>query len=118
MVTFESVRALALSFEDTEELPHFEITSFRVKKKIFVTMNSAKQHVTIRLSEVDQSIFCEYNPGVVYRVASAWAKYGWTHVDLQRVEEDLLKHLITLSFCEVAPKKLAERYREQLENEA
>lgn len=32
MVTFETVRKMALSYPETTEEPHFEKTSFRVKK--------------------------------------------------------------------------------------
>jgi predicted DNA-binding protein (MmcQ/YjbR family) len=110
MVTFDKAREIALSFEEAEELPHFEITSFRVKKKIFMTMNTEKNHVTIRLSPVDQSIYCEYNAEIVYKVAGGWSKYGWTHIHLGLVEEELLKDAITLSYCLAAPKKLAARY--------
>jgi predicted DNA-binding protein (MmcQ/YjbR family) len=114
MVTATTLREIALSFEATEEQPHFEITSFRVKKKIFVTLNLNLQHITIRLSAADQAMFCEYNPAVVYPVNSAWGKHGWTHVSLERVDEELLRALITLSYCQVAPKKLAEKYQQDL----
>jgi hypothetical protein len=115
MVSLETARDIALSFDATEELPHFEITSFRVKNKIFMTMNADKNHITIRLSPVDQSIFCEYDPRIVYRVPNAWGKYGWTHVNLELVEEELLRDAITLSYILTAPKKLAAKY--QLETE-
>ena len=34
MVTITTFREMALSFPDTEELPHFNIPSFRVKKTV------------------------------------------------------------------------------------
>ncbi len=111
MVIPTIVREITLSFEAAEEQPHFEITSFRVKKKIFVTMNLDRQHITIRLSAADQAMFSEYNSAVVYPVNSAWGKHGWTHVSLELVDEELLRALITLSYCQVAPKKLAEKYQ-------
>lgn len=42
MVTIDSFRKLALSFPEATEEPHFEKTSFRVKKKIFATFDEAK----------------------------------------------------------------------------
>lgn len=115
MVTLETAREIALAFENTEEAPHFEITSFRVKNKIFMTMNAGMQHVTIRLSKIDQSIYCEYNPEIVYAVPNAWGKHGWTHINLLKVEEELLRDAIRLSYCMVAPKKLAAKYQVDLE---
>ena len=110
MVSLDKVREIAMAFEAAEEAPHFEITSFRVKKKIFVTMNASLQHITIRLSAVDQSVFCEYNPAIIYPVPNKWGKLGWTHVNLLTVEEELLQEVIRLSYCIVAPRKLAEKY--------
>jgi len=42
MVTIDSFRKLDLSFPEATEEPHFEKTSFRVKKKIFATFDEAK----------------------------------------------------------------------------
>jgi hypothetical protein len=110
MATLDTVREIALSFEAAEELPHFEITSFRVKKKIFVTMNAEMQHITIRLTEVDQSIYCQYNSEIVYPVPNKWGKLGWTHVNLPLVDAEMLRELIRLSYCIAAPRKLADKY--------
>jgi predicted DNA-binding protein (MmcQ/YjbR family) len=46
MLSIKKFRQIALSFPGTEELPHFEKTSFRVKKKIFATLDEMhqKQH--------------------------------------------------------------------------
>ena len=43
MANNEHFKKLALSFPGTEESPHFEKTSFRVKKKIWATLDEAKQ---------------------------------------------------------------------------
>jgi predicted DNA-binding protein (MmcQ/YjbR family) len=109
-IPFEKAREIALSFDEVMEEPHFEITSFRVKKKIFMTMNTAQSHVTIRLSKVDQSIFCGYDARIIYPVASKWGDHGWTHINLLLVEGELLRDAITLSYCLAAPKKLAQKY--------
>ena len=110
MVSITAARVIALSFLGAEEQPHFEMTSFRVKKKIFVTLNAERLHITLRLSAMDQSMFCEYHPSIVYPVSSAWGKHGWTHVNLELVSEELLTALITLSYCLVAPQKMAAQY--------
>jgi hypothetical protein len=43
MVSLNDFKKLALSFEETQELPHFEKTSFRVNKKIFATLDLKKK---------------------------------------------------------------------------
>jgi len=38
MVSTATFRKMALSFPDAEELPHFHLASFRIKKNIFHAM--------------------------------------------------------------------------------
>jgi hypothetical protein len=42
MITESFFRELALSFPEATEAPHFEKTSFRVKNKIFATLDLKK----------------------------------------------------------------------------
>ena len=48
---------------------------------------------------------------MIYPVPNAWAKYGWTHVNLAKVRKEMLKDILTVAYCTVAPKKLADKYR-------
>ena len=66
MVTLDSARKLALSFPEAVEMPHFEKASFRVKKKIFATLDAKKNRCVVKLSAVDQSVFCNYDSSVIY----------------------------------------------------
>ena len=104
MVGIESFRQLALSFPGTVELPHFEKTSFRVKKKIFATLDIEKQLACIKLSETDQSVFCVFDKTVVYPVPNKWGLQGWTFVDLKKVGEDMLTDALTTAYQEIAVK--------------
>jgi predicted DNA-binding protein (MmcQ/YjbR family) len=47
MVTIDTLRKIALSLPETTEEPHFEKTSFRVKKKIFATYDALKNRACI-----------------------------------------------------------------------
>lgn len=98
MVTYADVRKLALSFENAEELPHFERTSFRVKKKIFATMSEKENRVCAMLSPVDQSAFCAYDKTAVYPVPNAWGKKGATYIDLKKVKKSVLKDALTTAY--------------------
>jgi predicted DNA-binding protein (MmcQ/YjbR family) len=107
MVSIDTVRALALSFPETTEEPHFEKTSFRVNKKIFATYDVKKQRVCIKLSEIDQDVFSSADNTVIFPVDNKWGKQGWTFVELNMVHPDLFTDALTTSYCEVAPLKLA-----------
>jgi hypothetical protein len=76
MVAIETFKTLALSFPEVVELPHFDLTSFRIKKKIFATLSFEKQRVMLKLSLVDQSVFCSFDKEIIYPVPGAWAKPG------------------------------------------
>ncbi len=51
-MTTETFKQLALAFKDVEELPHFELTSFRVKKKIFATLDERNSRACLMLSVI------------------------------------------------------------------
>ena len=106
MVTVEKLRKLALSFPETTEEPHFEKTSFRVKKKIFATYDDKLKRVTVKLSEIDQDIFSSADKSAIYPVKNKWGKQGWTIIELEMVSWELFVEVLTTAFCEVAPEKL------------
>ena len=111
MIKIETFRKLALEFDEVIELPHFEKTSFRVKKKIFATLHIERRQAVVKLSEIDQSVFCAYNAEIIYPVKGGWGKKGWTIVELHTVPKEMCADLLTTAYCQVAPKKLADKYR-------
>lgn len=112
MVTAESVRKIALGFEEVQEMPHFEKTSFRIKNKIIATMGREGTNVVVFLSEVDQSVFTDYDSSVFYPVPGYWGRKGATIIVLKKVRKDMLTDALTISYCRKAPRKLAEKYRQ------
>ena len=111
MISLKHFRELALSFAEVTEQPHFEKASFRVKKKIFVTLDEAKNIACVKLSETDQSVYCLIDKTLIWPVPNKWGKQGWTLIDLRKIKKDLLKDALTSAYCSVAPTALAELYR-------
>ena len=111
MPTINELRALALSFPEATEEPHFEKTSFRIKKKIFVSYDAKLNRACIKLSEIDQDVFGASNSKIVYAVPNKWGKQGWTFIQLGDVHPHLFADAITTAYCEVAPPKLANLVR-------
>ena len=111
MVSPADFTKLALSFDESSELPHFEKTSFRVNKKIFATLDLASHKVALKFSEIEQSVFVAYDKTIIYPVPGAWGKKGYTYIELKKIRKDLLKDALSVSYCNVAPKKLAEKYK-------
>lgn len=107
MVSYATVRTLALSFPGTEEYPHFHLRAFRVKKKIFATLDEHMKRVMVKLSAEDQSVFCTYNKTIIYPVPGGWGQKGSTYIELKKISRSMLKDALETAFCHVAPSKPA-----------
>lgn len=108
MVTIAEFRKLALSFPEATEQPHFEKTSFRIRKKIFATLDEKENRATLKLNEIDQDVFTKVASEAVSPVPNKWGKQGWTFVHLAKVRSEILADALTTAYCEVAPKRLSE----------
>jgi predicted DNA-binding protein (MmcQ/YjbR family) len=102
MVSIKHFKELALSFPQTVEQPHFEKTSFRFRKKIFATLSEEKSLAVVKLSAIDQSVFCSFDKAIIYPVDNKWGKQGWTVINLKKVRKDMLKDALTTAYKEVA----------------
>jgi predicted DNA-binding protein (MmcQ/YjbR family) len=105
MVNIESFKTLALSFPGVIEHAHFEKTSFRVNKKIFATLSEDKRLVCLKLSEIDQSVFCAFDKSIIYPVNNKWGKQGWTFIDLKKIRKDMLADALATAYQEVQKQK-------------
>lgn len=110
MVTIEQAREAALSLPETEEKLHFHLAGFWVKKKIFATIHADKNYVMIKLSAVDQSVFCSYNKEVIFPVPGGWGKHGATFINLKKVRKSMFLDALTTAWKTVAHAKLVEKY--------
>lgn len=111
MITTKEARQFALSFEEAVEEPHFEKASFRVRKKIFATLNEALNQMVVKFTQEEQVAFGAYNPLAIYPVAGGWGKQGYTVIELTKVRKDMFRDAVTTSYCHVAPTKLSAKYR-------
>ncbi|OJX83253.1 MAG: hypothetical protein BGP01_08210 [Paludibacter sp. 47-17] len=111
MVSIDTFRELALSFPEATEEPHFEKTSFRVKRKIFATYDEVKKRACIKLSEIDQDVFSSADKTNIFPVDNKWGKQGWTLIEMKKVRKELFVDALTTAYCEVAPQKLAAKIR-------
>lgn len=106
MITPDSFRALALSFEEVVETPNVNKNSFKVDDKIFITVDNANLKAVFRLSPKDQSKFSDLDPSAIYPAQAGWGKQGWTIFELSFIESKENKTSLPerLSATEVATK--------------
>src|SRR6476620_1359711 len=98
MITTKSFREMALAFNDVSEEPHFEKQSFRVKKKIFATLDEKNQKATLKLPAIEQSVFCTFKNSVIYPANGAWGKQGWTIFELQTIRKTMLQDALKIAY--------------------
>ena len=106
MVSCSSFQTMALSFPESMELPHFEKKSYRVRNKIFATLDIPANKAMVKLSLIEQSVFCAIDPSVIYPVPGGWGKHGATYIELKRVTASVLRDALKHAFANVAPATL------------
>src|SRR3954471_22033595 len=107
MPTFEDVRAIALSLPETEEIVTWEVDiTFRVRKKIFAMGGEGSDHVSIKATPARQAELIDLDPET-FRPAAYVGRYGWLTADLTRIDDELLRSLVTEAWRLTAPKRLA-----------
>ncbi len=110
MISAENFRDFALSLPETTEAPHFEITSFTLKKKVFATLNAPQHRATLRFSPELQDVFSAISKGTIYPVPNKWGHFGWTHINLETAEWELCQDALRTAWWEVAPKAVRAKY--------
>lgn len=109
MVDLPTFRKWALALPDAVEAAHFDVPSFRIRKKIFATMRIRENRACIKLSLEDQSVYCAYDKNIFFPVNGYWGKQGFTFVDLGKVRKDMFKDALTAAYHEVAAPKKAKK---------
>ena len=110
MITIEQARKMALAFPETEEKSHFHLAAFWVKNKIFATIHADKNYVMVKLSPIDQSVFCSFNKEVIFPVPGGWGKHGATFINLKKVKKSMFLDALDTAWKTTAPPKLVEKY--------
>jgi predicted DNA-binding protein (MmcQ/YjbR family) len=87
MVTTDTCRTMAMALPGAAAAPHFDKESFKVNGKIFATLNVAESRACVKLSPIDQSVFCQYDKEVMWPVPNKWGTYGWTLINLKKVKK-------------------------------
>jgi hypothetical protein len=110
MVTIDDARKAVLSLPEVEEKSHFEKPDFRVKNKIFAVIHADKNYMMVKLSAIDQDVFCSYNKEVIFPVPGGWGRQGATFVNLKKVRKAMFIDALTTAWKTVAPAKMCEKY--------
>ncbi len=106
MVNAETFKKIALSFDGTEQHPHFERTAFKVTgRRIFATLHEQHETANIVLSKEDQSVYCSFDESAVYPVPNKWGLQGWTTFELTKVPAELVSDALYTAYKTVLESK-------------
>lgn len=101
--------ALAISLPEVTIEPHFEKASFRVKKKIFATLNEKENRATLKFTLEEQEMFCKINPEAIFPVPNKWGKMGWTHLRHELLSSEIVEELLKVAYSNIAPQNLKDK---------
>jgi hypothetical protein len=110
MVTLSEARKSALALPEVEEKSHFNQPDFRVKGKIFAVLHAERNEIMVKLSAIDQSVFCSFDKAVIYPVPGGWGKRGAAFVNLKKVKKRMFLDALTTAWKTTAPPKLVKKY--------
>ncbi len=88
---------------------------FRVGGKIFATLgHPAKGWGMVKLTPEQQHYYSKENPDAFVPVNGAWGRRGATSVNFKTVGKKTLQRAISAAWRNTAPKRLAERFPEDI----
>jgi hypothetical protein len=102
-VRLATVRRLALALPESAEAPHHDMTSFRVRGKIFATVPPEADRVHVFLDPEEVPAYCAEFPGAVEELW--WGKkLSGCRIVLARASTPVVRELLTESWRRRAPK--------------
>lgn len=108
MATIEDVRRIALALPGAQELQDHGGNWFNVGKKTFVLFGFPSARWIFKLPKPRQELLFEARPDVFqpFRMGAML----WSYVDVDALEADEIKSLVTDCWSEVAPRKVVKAY--------
>jgi hypothetical protein len=109
--TVSDVRDLALALPEATESPHFDMTSFRVRKKIFATVPPEERHAHIFVDE-SEARACAAEDSAAFEVLQWGERVSGVRVRLAAVSRPRLEELLIDAWRRKAPKRVIAAYDE------
>ncbi|MCJ2114353.1 MmcQ/YjbR family DNA-binding protein [Methylobacterium sp. E-025] len=106
----EDVRALALMLPEAILGAHKGNPDFRVGGRVFATLWTEEDRLVLRLSPEDQERLLEAEPDLFSAIDGAWGRRGWTNLDLDACEEEILRDALLAAWRATAPAGLVSVY--------
>ena len=78
MVNQDQAAYIIMKLQQVREGRRRHIRTFRKSGRVFATINELENRSCLRLSMIDQDVFCSLHPNNIYKVPNKNGAYGWT----------------------------------------
>jgi hypothetical protein len=103
-MTLAQVRRLALALPEAAEAPHFDYTSFRVRKKIFATAPPGGAHLHLFVDEL--TLRQAVDAGHAWLELQHWGKKVYLRAALAKADAKVVAGLLKRAWQDKAPASL------------
>src|SRR5215467_12590231 len=106
MISMKSFQSLALSFPNTEQVPHFERIGFKVTgRRMFTTYLEKNNTANVFLTPAEQRLFCKIDKANIYPIPNKWGDKGATTFELNHVAPELVMEALLSAYNEIVKPK-------------
>ena len=106
MIDLKTFQDLALSFPNTEQVPHFERIGFKITgRRMFTTYLEKDNTANIFLTPAEQKLFCRIDKKNIYPVPNKWGEKGATTFELNKVKREIVQEALISAYNEVVKNK-------------
>jgi hypothetical protein len=108
-MNIDAIRRFALSLSETTEEPHFDLTSFRVKGKIFATVPPGDTHLHVFVGDDERELMALAQPNA-YETLMWGKRAADLRVTLAAAKAKDVQNLLRSAWLGKAPKRLAAQF--------
>jgi len=102
-MTADDFREMALALPDSEERAHMQHPDFRVKGKVFATLDYPRAgYAMVKLTKDQQELFTKLDPNAFVPVKGAWGAKGATTVVLKNAGRRLTREALLAAWKNIA----------------
>ncbi|WP_019855920.1 MmcQ/YjbR family DNA-binding protein [Actinopolyspora mortivallis] len=109
MISIDALRDFVLALPDVEERRTWGKPTFRVRGRMFVTLDPAAPAATCKASHEEQAALLASDPET-FAFPAYVGHHGWIRVRLDRVTAEEMRELATEAWRRTAPKRLVRRF--------
>ena len=102
MIDKAAFEKMALSFQNTEQIPHFDRTGFKITgRRMFSSYLEKDNSANIFLTPAEQDLFCKMDSKNIYPVPNKWGEKGATTFDLNFVEKNIVLEALLSAYNDI-----------------